>query len=156
MNSITPLSIARTWDGTREIPGNDHNPIIVGWIHTAGGNWIHDDETPWCSAFVFVIVKQCEGCLPKNGLRARQWLTVGKPVDLVDAVPGWDVVVMTRGIGMQPGPSVIDAPGHVAFFNGWLEDSMIRCFGGNYNDMVCNAGYPVGRILGIRRMRGDI
>lgn len=148
---ITPLSIAKTWENTKELKGSENNPIIVGWIHTAGGLWINDDETPWCAAFTFTIAKQC-GCeLPVRGLGARQWLTVGEPIEFSDACRGWDVVVLSRG-GFAPGPEVLSAPGHVGFFNG-LSDDVVQVFGGNQNNRVCNAPYPTSRVLGIRRLK---
>src|SRR5690606_39921274 len=53
-----------------------------------------------------------------NSARARSWLRVGITVPIESATKGWDIVVLKRGQGPQPGPEIINAPGHVGFYAG--------------------------------------
>ena len=79
--------------------------------------WPDGDEVPWCSAFMNYICWLLR--LPRSkSLRARSWLSVGTPIDISDARPGFDVVILKRGIGRQPGPDNLTATGHVALFAG--------------------------------------
>ncbi len=115
------------------------------------------DEVPWCSAFAQIppyILR-----LPRSkSARARSWLEVGYAVELGDAKPAFDVVILKRGGGDQPGPEVIDAPGHVGFFAGidFQEDNYqlnkILVLGGNQSNRVSIARYPAVNVLGIRRL----
>jgi uncharacterized protein (TIGR02594 family) len=108
------------------------------------------DETPWCSAFVNGIAWELR--LPRSkSARARSWLNVGVPVWINEARPGSDVVVLKRGTGIQPGPEVIEAPGHVGFFAG-LQDSRVLVLGGNQGNQVTIASFHLDRLLGIRRL----
>ena len=67
------------------------------------------------------------------------------------ALPG-DVVVFSRGgAEIQPGPDVLDAPGHVAFFVS-ASDEFVRVVGGNQNNQVCEQVFPRSRVLGVRRL----
>jgi hypothetical protein len=76
---------------------------------------------------------------------------VGRSVSLQEAEAGFDVVILKRGGGNQPGPEVIDAQGHVGFFAG-LEGTKILVLGGNQSDAVDVSRYPSSRLLGIRRL----
>jgi hypothetical protein len=90
--------------------------------------------------------------LPRSkSLRARSWLLVGKSVRLEEAEIGFDVVILKGGAGNQPGPDVIEAPGHVSFFAG-RECNKIIVLGGNQSDAVNVSRYPSSRLLGIRRL----
>ena len=90
--------------------------------------------------------------LPRSkSLRARSWLTVGRPVTIDEAEAGFDVVILKRGKAKQPGPDVIEAPGHVGLFAG-REGNFVLVLGGNQSDAVNLKRFPVGRVLGIRRL----
>ena len=68
--------------------------------------------------------------LPRSkSLRARSWLTVGRPVAIDEAEAGFDVVILKRGKAKQPGPDVIEAPGHVGLFTG-REGNFVLVLGG--------------------------
>jgi uncharacterized protein (TIGR02594 family) len=132
--------------GIKEWPGAKHNPAIVAMFAAKGHEWVQDDETPWCAAFVGSVLAQLG--LPHTGkLNARSYLDWGFKVDMQDALPG-DVVVFWRGSrqGWQ---------GHVAFLVRFEGDSVI-VRGGNQGNAVSDAPYPVGRILGIRRHDGVV
>lgn len=93
--------------------------------------------------------------LPRSkSARARSWLVVGEEVPLSEAVPGLDVVIMARGDGHQPGPEVIDAPGHVAMFEA-LDANFVRVLGGNQADAVNSALFPRRTVLGVRRLHSE-
>ena len=87
-----------------------------------------------------------------RSLAARSWLRVGTPIALDQAIVGNDVVVLQRGTGAQPGPSVIDAPGHVALFGGFDGPDRVILRGGNQGDAVSDASFPRARVLGVRRL----
>jgi hypothetical protein len=104
---------------------------------------------PWCSAFTNYICWLLR--LPRShNLRARSWLAVGVPVTLTQAQVGFDVVILRRGVD-SPGPEVIDAPGHVAFFAA-LEGGDVLLLGGNQGDAVNVLRFPIDKVLGVRRL----
>ena len=149
LGTITLLDLARAEEGVAEVKGATHNPRIVGWL-TRVGAWADRDEVPWCSAFVDEIAHR-GGCCVSNSLRARSWLLVGEAVEKPFAWPGMDIVIFNRG--GTPDPTVIEAPGHVAFYVGRdLDNDKIVVFGGNQGDKVCEARYLNRDVLGYRRL----
>lgn len=147
--NITAYSLAQRYIGIKEIPGSEDNPAVLAMLKL-DGDWPEHDEVPWCSAFTNWICWHLR--LPRSkSLRARSWLNVGIPVDLADARPGFDVVIFKRGGGSQPGPDVIDAPGHVGFFGG-VQGNTVLTLGGNQSNKVSIVGYPKSRLLGVRRL----
>lgn len=156
---ITVFNIAQRFSGLEEIPGELDNEHIMEML-TLDVEWPEDDETAWCSGFANYAVwlwnkiSPLYDQLPRSrSLRARSWLLVGEPVDLSEAEIGYDVVILSRGRGEQPGPDVIDAPGHVGFYVGHdKEHDVINVLGGNQGDMVKISGYPASRLLGVRRL----
>lgn len=156
--SYSAYELAQRYVGTKEVKGQYDNPQIMAWLKL-DGDWPEHDEVPWCSAFVNHIAHDFR--LPRSkSLRARSWLTMGEPIALDDAEPGFDVVILKRGGGEQPGPYVIDAPGHVGFFAGLQEFTdrggtlrkHVLILGGNQGNSVSIAPYPVDRVLGVRRL----
>lgn len=159
----TALSIASRYLGVHEVDGAGNNPLIVAWLQRVGP-WFDRDSIAWCSAFAYHPAFELElerpvaGTCPKTGrpygpAGARSWLMVGAPINLDQARPGFDIVVFKRGTGPQPGPDVIAAPGHVAYFVD-RDGEFVRVLGGNQNDEVSIARYSAASILGIRRLRG--
>ena len=143
-----PFSIAQRFVGIEEVGGAVDNPQIMAMLKP-DNNWPDHDEVPWCSAFVNYICWLLR--LPRSkSLRARSWLWVGSAVPVSEAKVG-DIVVLKRGKGEQPGPEVLDAPGHVGFFAG-LSDQFVEVLGGNQGDTVKVSRYPKKNILGIRRI----
>lgn len=146
---ITAYQLAQRFSGTDEVSGKTANPQIMAML-SLDAKWPEDDSVPWCSAFVNYIAWLLR--LPRSkSLRARSWLEVGVPISPVNAVPGWDVVILKRGSGEQPGADVIKAPGHVGFYAG-LEGANVLLLGGNQGDTVSISPYSSERILGIRRI----
>lgn len=159
----TALSIASRYLGVHEVDGDGNNPLIVAWLRRVGP-WFDQDSIPWCSAFAYHPAFELELECPVAGrcpatdrpygpAGARSWLTVGAPVAIDQARPGFDVVVFKRGGGAQPGPDVIAAEGHVAYYVD-RDGEFVRVLGGNQGDEVSIARFAVSSILGIRRLRG--
>jgi len=146
---VTPWTMAMRFLGLTEVAGSVDNPTVMAML-TLDNEWPQNDETPWCSAFVNYICWLLY--LPRtSSLMARSWLELPTEVALADAESGWDVVILKRGTGDQPGPEVTRAPGHVGFYGG-LEGDKIKVLGGNQGNAVSVSEYPVSRLLGIRRI----
>ena len=133
--------VASEYIGLSEFPGAKQNPKIVKMFADTGNDWVKDDETPWCAAFVGSVLAQC-GITGTGKLNARSYLDWGVELSLKDAEPG-DVVVFSRGNSTTQG--------HVAFFDGWVNNSKINVVGGNQGNAVTRQAYPVSRVLGVRR-----
>lgn len=135
-----------------ERQGTLDHPLIQWWLSLCGYGFDAHDEIAWCSAFVNGIAWELR--LPRSkSAAARSWLTVGTPVALDAAVVGFDVVILQRGGGQQPGPEILKAPGHVGWFAGRpIASGPVQVLAGNQGDAVSVAPYPVDRILGIRRL----
>lgn len=136
--------VAKRYMGVREVPGKEHNPVIVRWLRRLA-TWIHDDETAWCSAFVNHCASEA-GYECSGKLNARSWLDVGEKVPLSESRKG-DVFILWRGTkdGWQ---------GHVAFLDHYNPTrGLVYLLGGNQNNEVNITAYPVGRVLGVRRLR---
>jgi uncharacterized protein (TIGR02594 family) len=148
---ITAFELAQRYVGIKEIPGQVSNPVILAMLKL-DQKWPNDDKVPWCSGFMNWIAWHLR--LPRSkSLLARSWLEVGRVVDINEAEVGFDVVILKRGSGNQPGPENTTAPGHVGFFAGW-EGTRISLLGGNQSDSVNITPYNSGRILGVRRLYG--
>lgn len=140
--------LAQRYIGTKEVGGKVDNPAIMAMLRL-DNSWPSSDEVPWCSAFANKIAWLARAPRSKD-LRARSWLEVGRGITLEQAEPG-DIVVIKRGAGDQPGPEVIDAPGHVGFYAG-RSDGLIEILGGNQSDTVKVSRYASDRLLGVRRI----
>ncbi len=138
---MTPYDIAKTFVGAREVPGTKSNPEIIAMFREVGHEWVEDDSTAWCAAFVGACTERA-GLRSTRQLNARSYLNWGVPVELADAQEG-DVIVFSRGDpnGWQ---------GHVGFFVK-RAGTGIEVLGGNQSDAVNVQRYPVSKLLGIRR-----
>lgn len=152
MMTIDAISVAKRFLGMKEVPGAVSNPAIVAMLQL-DAKWPSSDDVAWCSAFVNFIAHLL-GLPRSRSLAARSWLGIGKAVQLSEARPGFDVVVFSRGEN-SPGPTVLNATGHVAFFSG-LHGDRVHVIGGNQNDAVTENSYPVSRVLGVRRLWEDL
>jgi len=147
--TVTAYSLAERFVGTTEVPGVASNPLVLAMLRL-DAQWPSGDDVPWCSAFANFIAWMLR--LPRSkSLAARSWLMVGTPVPLHDAAPGFDVVILQRGKGVQPGPEVLDAPGHVGLFAG-IEAKHVLVLGGNQGDRVSIERFPIKSVLGVRRL----
>lgn len=146
-NNFSAYDLAMRWSGVEEVEDVASNEDILKMLRL-DMDWPEGDHVPWCSAFVNFVAWSMR--LPRSkSLRARSWLQVGRAVMTPEI--GFDVVVLKRGRGRQPGPSVIKAPGHVGFFAGF-EGARVLVLGGNQSDSVNIASYPKNRVLGYRRL----
>ncbi len=142
------FDLAERFTSIEEVNGNVDNPQIMAMLKL-DMKWPSHDEIPWCSAFVNYICWLLR--LPRSkDLRARSWLNVGRGISLYQAEAG-DIIIIKRGKGEQPGPEVLDAPGHVGFYAGRSGD-LIEILGGNQSDTVKVSRYSVSRLLGVRRL----
>lgn len=148
---MTAFDLAQRFVGVRETPGVSSNPVVLAMLQL-DATWVHDDAVPWCSAFMNYVAWLLR--LPRSkSLAARSWLTVGRAIEQSELRASFDVVIFKRGGGVQPGPEVLDAPGHVALFAGWPPDpDSILVLGGNQNDTVSVQSFPLENVLGYRRL----
>ena len=60
MSTYNPLimSISNEYKGLTEWPGAKNNPEIVALFAAVGHEWVKDDETPWCAAFVGSVLAE--------------------------------------------------------------------------------------------------
>ena len=89
------LTKALSQYGVKEIKGEKHNEQIVKYFHEIGHEWVQDDETAWCSAFMNWVAKT-QGYEYSGKLNARSWLDVGaniKSPQVGDVVVFWRVSV---------------------------------------------------------------
>ena len=148
---ISAVDLALRFVGVHEAPGPEAEPTIL-WFLRSCDESVTQDDVPWCSGFANRIAWLLD--LPRSdSLRARSWLTVGRPVEpLANAQIGFDVVVLKRGTNV--GPEVLQAPGHVGFFYGF-DGERVRVLGGNQGDAVNVSSYPLAKVLGVRRLWGQ-
>lgn len=152
-------------DGIREIPGTRAHPYISWGLRIAGMGETPSDEIANCSAGLLPICLVLGLSRPRrpllNPAAARSWLRVGDFVRPEQAERGFDVVIITRGSGEQPGPDRLDAPAHVGLFSAWEgtgDPAMlngarsVRLLGFNQGDQLSIAPFDVVRILGVRRL----
>ncbi len=146
---LTAFELAQRFVGMQEVKGPTANPQVLAMLRL-DQDWPDDDEVPWCSAFMNYITWLVR--LPRSkDLLARSWLKLGRSISLEEAQVGFDVVILKRGTKNQPGPDVLNAPGHVGFFAG-LEGTFVQVLGGNQDDTVSISRYPTSRVLGVRRL----
>jgi uncharacterized protein (TIGR02594 family) len=154
MIQTSAFLIAKRFIGLKEVPGVTANAQILAMLQLEQPTE-QSDETAWCSAFANYVAWLL--ALPRsNSLAARSWLNVGAPIAPGAAEIGGDIVVLKRGPDPQPGPEVINAPGHVGFFAGWFDPKQTRVLilGGNQkaDGEVCVESFPSSWILGVRRL----
>lgn len=142
-NATKAIDIARTYIGTKELPGKSHNPIVVAFLNEFA-SWVNDDETPWCGAFVNYILKHSghQYINSWKALRARSFLKYGDAVKKKQVQRG-DIVVLTRG-GRH------SKTGHVGFVDE-IKNGLVYVLGGNQRNEVNITAYPEEKILGFRR-----
>lgn len=149
MIQTSAFLIAQRFIGIKEVSGTTANPQIVAMLRLDNASIIQD-EVPWCSAFANYIAWLLR--LPRSkSLAARSWLQIGTPITLAEARAENDIVILKRGVGTQPGPEVLQAPGHVGFYAGY-EAGKVLLLAGNQGDAVNISAFPQTNILGIRRL----
>lgn len=128
------MEVARSYTGTREIPGPNHNRVIQEWLAKLGAWWT-DDETPWCGAFVARCMQVVGHPFPKAWYRAREWASYGQQI-----APTVGAILVFQ----RPGGG-----GHVGFYV--AEDAAtFHVLGGNQGNSVNVSRISRGRLLAAR------
>lgn len=127
--------------GLAEIPGVDHNPLILEMFAEVGFPDVDADETSWCAAFANWLAQRA-GMPTTGALTARSFLSWGS--DATAAPRRGDFVVIKRGSESWQG--------HVFL---WLGDDGDRIWGigGNQGKIgaVTVTSFARSSLLGIRR-----
>lgn len=137
-------------EGRKEVVGSLSDPLILAMLQLDQA-WPKDDSVPWCSATLNFVCHMM-GLPRSHSLRARSWLVVGEEVHDSQAEQGFDVVVLGRGAQPWPPKTVLEAPGHVGLFHGWVGTDKVGVYGGNQGDTIGLATFPKAHILAIRRL----
>lgn len=132
------LSLARSYLGTKEIPGPYHNWRILKWWKRIGAIFI-DDETPWCAAFVGGVLEELQ-IRSTRSARALSYLDYG--VSIPRPVPGAIAVKKRKG------------GGHVTFVEAQDKFGNLWCIGGNQGDAVSRVLYPASAFVDFRWPEG--
>ncbi len=136
------LRLARTYLGTREIPGAATGKPIAAMLRKLGA-WWSDDETPWCGVFVGFVMKECGFEIPKYYMRAKDWADWSANLDRAVLTPGAVLV-----FGRQGG-------GHVGFYV--AEDATAyHVLGGNQGNSVSITRILKTRLIASRWPRGAL
>jgi uncharacterized protein (TIGR02594 family) len=131
------LEIARQHLGTTEIPGAQHNSVILGWWRKLGIA-IRDDETPYCAAYVGAVLEDAK-IRSTRSAAARSYLRWGTPID----PPAIGAIVVYS----RPGCSWC---GHVGFVVGADRWGNVMTLGANQHDTVSIAAFQRDRVIGFR------
>ena len=130
------LTAARRDIGLREIKGPKHAGRIVQMLQRLGA-WWRDDETPWCGVAMAAWMAEAGYGYPKHYYRALAWADWG--VRLSGPMQG-AVAVLSRKGG-----------GHVGIVTGVTAYGRhVRLLGGNQNDAVNEAWFPIERVTAFR------
>lgn len=102
-----------------------------------------------CASFVSWCLQQA-GVPSTRSARARSYLEWGMPLAMELSWAHGAIAVLRRGGGGEPGPDVVDAPGHVGFLVDAPTPDEVLLLGGNQQNAVNVRAYPNNRVLGIR------
>lgn len=126
--------------GTKEIIGNIHSNIIMGWAKDLGLEKIYtSDEIAWCGLFMAQVCKRAgveTNLTPKESLWALNWSKFGTKQSV--AMLG-DILTFKRNGG-----------GHVGMYVG-EDDVCYHILGGNQSNMVSIKRIEKIRLNSIRR-----
>jgi len=144
-NSPKILVEAKKLLGIKEIVGEKHNPIILGWAKTLGlENVYNSDEIAWCGLFMGYVIHMTNLDIPfsyQQGLWALNWNRFGTKQKT--AMLG-DVLTFKRKNG-----------GHVGIYVG-EDDVCYHVLGGNQNNSVSVVRIEKSRLSQIRRTNWKI
>jgi uncharacterized protein (TIGR02594 family) len=133
------LNRALTHLGTKEVPGEQSNPEILGWLKRFGKNlkkWATGrDETAWCAVFVSAVLAE-EGFKGTDHALASSYIKWGEPSL---PVPGAVVVIKHKaGKDERTGST---GGYHVGFLVE-LQKHYIVIVGGNQSNQVKKSYFP--------------
>jgi uncharacterized protein (TIGR02594 family) len=135
MSELPWIAEARKHVGTREIPGEKHEPKIIQWFKSIKASWFQADEVPWCAAFVGGVL-EAVGIPSTRSATAKSYLAWGVP--LASPLYGC-IVVFSR-----------DGGGHVGFVVGRDAKDRLMVLGGNQGDAVNIKPFDRARVAGYR------
>lgn len=133
------LEAAKRLMGVKETPGDENNPLIMGWGKRLKV-WYPNDETPWCGLFVAHCIQSAlpGEWLPDKPLGARKWADWG--IECTPQVGA--IMVFWRG-------SKDGWKGHVGFYH--AEDkTAYHILGGNQSNSVNIKRISKDRLLSAR------
>ena len=135
------LKIAFEQYGIKEVPGSTHNAEVIKYFQESGFTNIHDDETPWCSAFLNWCQIQA-GRKGTGSLGSRSWIQWGEKV--MEPKLG-DIAVFWRR-----NPQGWE--GHVGFYI-QHDNNNVWVLGGNQSNQVNIQKYPGTQLLSYQRFK---
>lgn len=138
---IDTVKFALSFEGLKEIPGPKHEHKIVEMFAFLGHDWVTDDETAWCAAFIGYVLEKC-GIASTKALNALSYEDWGIPVDPDDIQPG-DIVVRPRGTKAWQG--------HVEQVIERVGKKSIKTIGGNVSNSVKVSTSAISKWASIRR-----
>lgn len=121
--------------GAKEIPGVNHNPMILSMWKAIKRGGIKTDEVPWCAAFVGFCLESVD-IVSSRFESAKSYLDWGR-VQTTPCVGS--IVVFTR-----------DGGGHVGFVVGKTASGQLLVLGGNQGNEVNVRAFPLDRVSGYR------
>ncbi len=137
------LEVARSLEGTKEVPGAANNPKIMGWGNVLGAKVLgiayKADSVPWCGLFAAWCVSQAGLKPPAIAIRAKEWAKFGTPLPIDKVPPLGAIVVFTREGG-----------GHVGFVVGQHPNGDLDVLGGNQGDAVNVRRFARSRVSALR------
>lgn len=139
--NLVHLIIALQEFGIAFVAGEKNNPRVLEYFHSCGQDWVTNDDTPWCAAFLNFVLKKA-GMENSGRLNARSFLEIGEEIKKPQI---GDVVILWRG-------SKEGALGHCGIFISEIENT-IYILGGNEDGAVKIKGFSNTNLLGYRRMR---
>lgn len=139
------IALARTFLGTTEIKGKQHNPVVLEFWKDINIDWAPTDEIAWCAAFAGAILKRSNLPFLETGL-ARNYLDYVKhnKKGQVLKQPAYGcLAIMWTG-------SKTGTTGHIGFVVGEVkgDPSRLLLLGGNQGDKVSIAAFPKSQMLG--------
>jgi uncharacterized protein (TIGR02594 family) len=138
------MLVAQGLLGGAEIPGPKTAGFIAAMLKGLHA-WWGDDETPWCGVFVAHCLKASGLPIAKQWWRARGWVGFGQEFSLGHKprhIPYGALVVLERPPSQHSG--------HVGFLarpTSFTNGSGVVLLGGNQDNKVSYARYPIGRVL---------
>lgn len=129
------LLVARSYVGTKEVPGKGTSPVIAKWLRELHA-WWDGDSVPWCGTFVAACLSECGLGRPQHWYRARAYLDWG----VMRPIPTYGAIVVYER----------DGGGHVGFVVGRDDKGRILTLGGNQDNAVSIAPFDQARVLGYR------
>ncbi len=121
--------------GTKEIVGDENNPVILGWAKALGLTQYTNDEQPWCGLWMAWVCHLAGKPVVKDPLWARNWCKWGEHCE-----PELGCIL----IFSRPGGG-----GHVGEYAGEDEDSYF-VLGGNEGNKVDIVPIAKARLLDSR------